>query len=108
MTEPKSSCSKEYFEDGFCSSDDKGGIFEDGVEEKVKKKKKKEKKRNQQRIISEEKGDNLMRDPLILLGSDIMLMILSCLDARSVALSLLVSRGWRAVASSDNIWSSKV
>ncbi|XP_009800686.1 uncharacterized protein [Nicotiana sylvestris] len=102
MTEPKSSCSKEFFEDGFCSSDDKGGILEDGVEEKVKKK-----KRNQQRIISEEMGDNLMRDPLILLGSDIMLMILSCLDARSVALSLLVSLGWRAVASSAKIWSSK-
>ncbi|KAH0637392.1 hypothetical protein KY289_037307 [Solanum tuberosum] len=44
-----------------------------------------------------------LSDPLVVLGSDIMLMILSCLDARSVALCLLVSCGWRVVASSDRV-----
>ncbi|KAK8635289.1 hypothetical protein V6N13_023166 [Hibiscus sabdariffa] len=34
-------------------------------------------------------------------------MILSNLDARSVALSLLVSRAWHGVASSDSLWSYK-
>ncbi|KAJ8547146.1 hypothetical protein K7X08_010732 [Anisodus acutangulus] len=104
-------------EDGLCSygaEDDKGGIFkdglsglpsfddegdkfgimEDGVAEKVKKK---------QRICE----TGRFRDPLVVLGSDVMLMILNCVDAPSVALSLLVSRGWHAIASSDKIWSSK-
>lgn len=50
----------------------------------------------------------LLRDPLEVFGRDIMLMILSNLDARSVALSLLVSRTWHGVASSDRIWGPKV
>ncbi|KAG2728384.1 hypothetical protein I3843_01G198700 [Carya illinoinensis] len=50
----------------------------------------------------------LRRDPLEVFGTDIMLMILSNLDARSVALSLLVSRGWHGVASSDRIWGPKL
>ncbi|XP_059290090.1 uncharacterized protein LOC132043600 isoform X1 [Lycium ferocissimum] len=84
---------------GLCSygdeDDDKGGILENGFAEKVKEKK--------QRILE----TGRVRDPLVVFGSDIMLLILSCLDARSVALSLLVSPEWRAVASSDKIWSSK-
>lgn len=52
----------------------------------------------------EEKGC----DPLLKFGSDVMLIILSFLDARSVALSLLVSRGWYGVASSDRLWSNLV
>ncbi|KAI3738888.1 hypothetical protein L2E82_29119 [Cichorium intybus] len=47
------------------------------------------------------------KDPLVVCGFDIMLMILSLLDARSVASSLVVSRKWRRVASSDTIWSEK-
>lgn len=78
----------------FGVEDDKGGILEDRFAEKGKKKR---------RIC--EMG--WLSDPLVVLGTDVMLMILSCLDARSVALCLLVSRGWRAVASSDKIWSSK-
>ncbi|KAH0637377.1 hypothetical protein KY289_037292 [Solanum tuberosum] len=78
----------------FGVEDDKGGILEDGFAEKGKKKR---------RIC--EMGR--LSDPLVVLGSVAMLMILSCLDARSVALCLLVSCGWRAVASSDKIWSSK-
>ncbi|XP_049407393.1 uncharacterized protein LOC125870887 isoform X2 [Solanum stenotomum] len=78
----------------FGVEDDKGGILEDGFAEKGKKKR---------RIC--EMGQ--LSDPLVVLGSDIMLMILSCLDARSVALCLLVSCGWRGIASSDKIWSSK-
>ncbi|KAK7815658.1 hypothetical protein CFP56_001261 [Quercus suber] len=49
----------------------------------------------------------LRRDPLEVFGSDIMLKILSYLDARSVALSLLVSRAWHAVSSTDRLWASK-
>ncbi|XP_021636009.2 uncharacterized protein LOC110632192 isoform X3 [Hevea brasiliensis] len=52
-------------------------------------------------------GDSLRQDPLEVLGWDLMMKILSNLDARSVALSLLVSRGWHRVASSDRLWSSK-
>ncbi|XP_059290134.1 uncharacterized protein LOC132043600 isoform X2 [Lycium ferocissimum] len=90
--------STEELEDGLPSygdEDDKGGILENGFAEKVKEKK--------QRILE----TGRVRDPLVVFGSDIMLLILSCLDARSVALSLLVSPEWRAVASSDKIWSSK-
>ncbi|KAK4356913.1 hypothetical protein RND71_022523 [Anisodus tanguticus] len=78
----------------FGDEGDKGGILEDGVAEKVKKK---------QRICE----TGRFRDPLVVLGSDVMLMILNCVDAPSVALSLLVSRGWHAIASCDKIWSSK-
>ena len=53
-------------------------------------------------------GDEVRRDPLEVFGRDIMLMIMNYLDARSVALSLLVSRGWHGVASSDKLWSPKV
>lgn len=49
-----------------------------------------------------------VRDPLMAFGSDILMIILGNLDARSVARSLLVSRGWRRVASSDRLWSPKV
>ncbi|KAK4585832.1 hypothetical protein RGQ29_023158 [Quercus rubra] len=50
----------------------------------------------------------LRRDPLEVFGTDIMLKILSYLDARSVALSLLVSRAWHAVSSTDRLWASKL
>ncbi|KAJ4849066.1 hypothetical protein Tsubulata_037811 [Turnera subulata] len=49
----------------------------------------------------------MARDPLEVLGRDIMLKIMSKLDARSVALSLVASRGWHAVASSDHLWAPK-
>ncbi|XP_038875840.1 uncharacterized protein LOC120068200 [Benincasa hispida] len=49
----------------------------------------------------------LLQDPFEVLGSDLFMAILSYLDARSVALSLLVSRSWYAIASSDRLWSSK-
>lgn len=47
-------------------------------------------------------------DPLEVFGSGIMMMILNKLDARSVALARLVSRGWLVLASSDKIWAPKV
>ncbi|KAI3430121.1 F-box domain-containing protein [Psidium guajava] len=47
------------------------------------------------------------RDPLEVFGADLMVMILNNLDARSVALSMLVSRAWHSVASSDRLWSLK-
>ncbi|KAL8100054.1 uncharacterized protein LOC141684358 isoform X1 [Apium graveolens] len=59
------------------------------------------KKKGKEKI--EEKG---CCDPLVKFGSDVMFIILSFLDARSVALSLLVSRGWFGVASSDRLWSN--
>ncbi|KAL9688743.1 hypothetical protein QQ045_033167 [Rhodiola kirilowii] len=56
----------------------------------------------------EERGRVLLQDPLEVFGRDIMMMILSHhLDARSVAQSLLVSRAWHGVASSDRLWTSK-
>lgn len=47
-------------------------------------------------------------DPLMVLGSEIMTMILGKLDMRSVAVARLVSRGWQPLASSDRIWAPKV
>ncbi|XP_050220219.1 uncharacterized protein LOC126670510 [Mercurialis annua] len=52
-------------------------------------------------------GDGRSCDPLEVLGWDIMMKIMSNLDARSVALSLTVSRSWNSLASSDRLWSSK-
>ncbi|KAI3469895.1 hypothetical protein Pfo_026558 [Paulownia fortunei] len=48
------------------------------------------------------------QDPLVVFGSGIMMMTFSKLDARSVALACLVSRGWFAVASADKIWALKL
>ena len=80
------------------------------VKKKKKKKRRKKKRKREKRKekIEEEEEVELSQDPLEVLGRDIMLMILKNLDARSVALSLLVSRAWHGVASSDSIWSAKV
>ena len=86
-------------EDGYGPSEDE----DDGVLKNVTKKRKMIKKTN-----LEYKTEENLQDPLVVFGWDIMLMILNHLDARSVALSLLVSRGWHGVASSDAIWSKKV
>ncbi|KAF8402025.1 hypothetical protein HHK36_012976 [Tetracentron sinense] len=83
--------------DGF-ESDDGGGEGLVMTENKGK---------NRKRARENEKETELLQDPLVVFGSDIMLMILKNLDARRVALSLLVSRGWHGVASSDKLWSSK-
>lgn len=48
-----------------------------------------------------------LQDPLEVFGRDIMVIILSHLDARSVVLSLLVSHRWNGVASSDKLWTTK-
>ncbi|KAL5784459.1 hypothetical protein ACOSQ2_006851 [Xanthoceras sorbifolium] len=71
-----------------------------GIKRKRMKKKKREK-------ISEKEVVVKLHDPLEVFGRDIMLMILRNLDARSVALALLVSRAWHGVASSDVLWTSK-
>ncbi|KAG8372791.1 hypothetical protein BUALT_Bualt12G0103700 [Buddleja alternifolia] len=47
------------------------------------------------------------QDPLEVFGSEIMTVMLSKVDARSVAIARLVCRGWHAVASSDKIWAPK-
>ncbi|KAF6144350.1 hypothetical protein GIB67_024577 [Kingdonia uniflora] len=66
------------------------------------------------RSDEEESGDDgvvevyVERDPLVVFGSDILLMILKNLDACSVVLSLLVSRGWHGVASRDSLWNIKL
>ncbi|XP_057847493.2 uncharacterized protein LOC131057365 isoform X2 [Cryptomeria japonica] len=54
----------------------------------------------------EEEKDNYS-DPLVVLGSDIMLLILHRLDARSLAQSILVSHGWQALAACDSLWAKK-
>lgn len=73
------------------------------------KKRKRRKKRGEEDAM-EEKGHSQcqLQDPLVVLGFDIMHMILGLLDARSVALSLLVSRRWHGVACSDRLWAIKV
>lgn len=78
--------------------------------DKGKKRKRGKEDQNQEEEEDENGGQEevLRRDPLKVFGRDIMLKILHNLDARSVALSLLVSRGWHGVASSDRLWSSKV
>lgn len=63
------------------------------------------KRKGKEKVEEEEQGSC---DPLVVFGSDVMLIILSFLDARSVALSLLVSRDWYGVASSDRLWSTLV
>ncbi|KAM7262724.1 hypothetical protein ACFE04_000407 [Oxalis oulophora] len=50
---------------------------------------------------------NVNKDLLVVLGRDLMLKVLSYLDARSTAVCLLISRGWHAVASADRLWTSK-
>lgn len=64
-------------------------------------------RRNREKRRLKKNGCNL-HDPLVVCGGDIMLMILSFLDAHSVASSLVVSCRWRRVACSDTIWSEKV
>ncbi|XP_059592937.1 uncharacterized protein LOC100251139 isoform X2 [Vitis vinifera] len=67
----------------------------------------KRKKKRKRQDGAEEGKSEVLQDPLEVFGSDMMMMILSYLDAPSVALSLLVSRGWHGVASSDRLWSTK-
>lgn len=78
-----------------------------GAQWKTRKKKKPENVSDERRL--ENGSENvLLQDPLQVLGPDLLMAILGYVDARSVALSLLVSRSWYAVASSDRLWSSKV
>ncbi|XP_042757929.1 uncharacterized protein LOC111882820 isoform X1 [Lactuca sativa] len=64
-------------------------------------------RRNRGKRRLKKNGCNL-QDPLVVCGCDIMLTILSFLDAHSVASALVVSRRWRRVACSDTIWSEKI
>ncbi len=72
-------------------------------EEMERHRKRRKRKKPEKQTVQEE-----TKDPLEVFGTDIMLKILSNLDARSVALCLLVSRAWHAVASSDRLWAPKV
>ncbi|PWA55573.1 F-box domain, cyclin-like protein [Artemisia annua] len=92
-------------EDGYGPSEDEDDDYYNqkvGVLKDVTKKRKMIKKTS-----LEYKKEEYLQDPLVVFGWDIMLKILNHLDARSVALSLMVSRGWHGVASSDAIWSKK-
>ncbi|KAH7691644.1 F-box domain-containing protein [Dioscorea alata] len=51
--------------------------------------------------------EKMWMDPMVALGPDILTRIMEFLDARSVARSVVVSRAWYQVATSDHIWSSK-
>ncbi|OMO97946.1 hypothetical protein CCACVL1_04400 [Corchorus capsularis] len=90
----------------------RSGVSEVGGLKKKRKRKKEENLEDQNQAIEqheeeEEEETVVGRDPLEVFGRDIMMKILRNLDARSVALSLLVSRAWHGVASSDSLWSSK-
>ncbi|KAK9180162.1 hypothetical protein WN943_029369 [Citrus x changshan-huyou] len=68
----------------------------------------KERKREERKEkLKEEETEELLQDALDAFGRDIMLMILQNLKAHSVALTLLVSRAWNGVASSDTLWTPK-
>ncbi|KAA8548916.1 hypothetical protein F0562_000600 [Nyssa sinensis] len=84
---------------------DRGGEVMETTGKTGEKKRKGETKPEKEEAETE--GVELLQDPLVVFGSEIMMIILNYLDARSVALSLLVSRGWHGVASSDRLWSTK-
>ena len=88
-------------EDGQISSwssgEDCGGEATEGMGKKRKKRKRENRTEG-----------SLLQDTLLVVDSDIMIKILRHLDACSVALSLLVSRRWHGVASSDRLWANKV
>ncbi|CAN0875683.1 hypothetical protein LINGRAHAP2_LOCUS10977 [Linum grandiflorum] len=69
---------------------------------------------NRQRRMELEEGGNgwcwccsKLQNPLEVLGFDIMMEIIGKLDARGVALCLLVSHSWKSIASTDTLWASK-
>ncbi|KAL9411090.1 hypothetical protein AB3S75_044802 [Citrus x aurantiifolia] len=71
---------------------------------KLRKKRNREERKEQ---LKEEETEELLQDPLEAFGGDIMLKILQNLKSRSVAPTLLVSRAWNDVASSDTLWTPK-
>ncbi|XP_057956876.1 uncharacterized protein LOC131150282 isoform X2 [Malania oleifera] len=77
-----------------------------GMKRKREEKLRKEEEEGVEEGEREEKSE-LLQEPLEVFGFDIMLMILSNLDARSAALSLLVCRKWHGVAWSDRLWAAK-
>ncbi|XP_061976286.1 uncharacterized protein LOC133697620 isoform X2 [Populus nigra] len=77
--------------------------MEEGLALVVERKGKKRKRKK----MREDRGRPFCQDPLDVLGRDLMLRVLSNLDARSLALCLVVSRTWNRVASSDLLWTSK-
>ncbi|XP_047323040.1 uncharacterized protein LOC124926786 [Impatiens glandulifera] len=81
------------------------GEFEDQEPETASHKRRRKKTRGGG--VLSNSNELVAQDPLAVFGSDIMAAMLSRLDARSVALSLLVSRRWYAVAASDRLWTSK-
>ncbi|KAJ6898434.1 hypothetical protein NC652_025066 [Populus alba x Populus x berolinensis] len=77
--------------------------MEEGLALVVERKGKKRKRKK----MREDRGRPFCQDPLDVLGRDLMLRVLNNLDARSLALCLVVSRSWNRVASSDLLWTSK-
>ncbi|KAF5738531.1 F-box family protein [Tripterygium wilfordii] len=89
-------------------SSSRGSVVLEAEEVEMKWMKRKKKMRKREKGNEEEEQEKVVRkDPLEVLGWELMMMILNKLDARSVALSLLVSRCWYFVASSDRLWTSK-
>ncbi|KAF5941809.1 hypothetical protein HYC85_019451 [Camellia sinensis] len=87
------------------SNDDGHDVDRRGKVMETTGKKRKKRKREPSRELKTEEA--LLQDPLTVFGSDIMTMILRHLNAPSVALSLLTSRTWYGVASSDSLWKRK-
>ncbi|CAN1144708.1 hypothetical protein LINPERPRIM_LOCUS16769 [Linum perenne] len=63
------------------------------------------KRRNMIKVL--EGVGSCSNDPLEVLGWDVTMKIMGKLDAPSMALCLLVSRGWNSIASTDTLWSLK-
>ena len=88
-------------DDGYVPENDDDGDDDDDDYDEISERCKKRKSKLMKKKCN-------LHDPLDVFGYDIMLMVLSFLDAHSVATAVLVSREWRSVASSDTIWSKKV
>jgi hypothetical protein len=49
-----------------------------------------------------------VRDPVLVLGADLMLCMLKLLDVRSLARASVLSKKWKAVVHNDTLWLPKV
>ncbi|KAL9353100.1 hypothetical protein Peur_055780 [Populus x canadensis] len=72
--------------------------MEEGLALVVERKGKKRKRKK----MREDRVRPFCQGPLDVLGRDLMLRVLNSLDARSLALCLVVSRTWNRVASSES------
>ena len=81
-----------------------------GEEAERRKRKRKRREKEKKEAESDDRAAEAeeLTDPLVVLGSDLVMKVLEFLDARSVARLLVVSRGWHHLAASDRLWAPRV